>query len=93
MPQRVEPMLATLAVTIPEGSEWTYEIKWDGFRGLCFLKGGKLRVVSRNGHLLNGHFPELENLPQALAAETAIIDAEVVVSAQDGINLDWFLRP
>jgi bifunctional non-homologous end joining protein LigD len=78
MPERIEPMLATLASKVPEGGEWVYEIKWDGFRGLCFLSGGKLRIVSRNGNLLNGHFPELANLPESISAATAIIDAEIV---------------
>ncbi len=82
MPDRIEPMLATLARAVPEGGEWTYEIKWDGFRGLCWLSGGKLRILSRNGHLLNRQFPELEHL--AIAAETAILDGEIVAFDADG---------
>jgi bifunctional non-homologous end joining protein LigD len=78
MPERIEPMLATLANSVPEGSDWIYEIKWDGFRGLCFLKEGKLRIVSRNGHLLNRQFPELEQLSGSIAAETAILDGEII---------------
>jgi bifunctional non-homologous end joining protein LigD len=82
MPDRIAPMLATLSREIPEGSEWTYEIKWDGFRGLCFLNAGKLRIESRNGNLFNRLFPELESLPKSMVAETAIIDGEIV--AYDG---------
>ena len=82
MPDRIGPMLATLARAVPEGGEWTYEIKWDGFRGLCFLSGGKLRIESRNGHLLNRQFPELEHL--AISAETAILDGEIVAYDANG---------
>ncbi|MBZ5567797.1 MAG: DNA ligase D [Acidobacteriia bacterium] len=78
MPERVEPMLATLAGAVPEGGEWVYEIKWDGFRGLCFVTGGKLRLLSRNGHLLNRQFPELQHLPELITADSAIIDGEIV---------------
>ena len=78
MPDRLQPMLATISRHVPEGSEWTYEIKWDGFRGLCFLQDGKLRIVSRNGNPMNGQFPELAELPACLAAESAMIDGEVV---------------
>ncbi|MGI9101614.1 MAG: DNA ligase D [Terriglobales bacterium] len=78
MPDRIEPMLATLDRTLPEGGEWAYEIKWDGFRGLCLLSGGKLRILSRKGNLLNRQFPELGDLPQFISADTAIMDGEIV---------------
>jgi bifunctional non-homologous end joining protein LigD len=84
MPERIDPMLATLARDVPEGGEWVYEIKWDGFRGLCFVKEGKVRIVSRNGNLMNGQFPELERLPESIAAETAILDGEIVVFDAEG---------
>ncbi len=83
MPDRVEPMLATLAGAVPEGSEWGYEIKWDGYRGLCFVAGGKVRIESRNGHLLNRQFPELEQV--AISADTAIIDGEIVAYDANGM--------
>ena len=84
MPVRLEPMLATLSRDLPEGAEWSYEIKWDGFRGLCFVKDGKLRVLSRNGNPLGGHFPELQELPAALAADSAILDGEIVAFDSQG---------
>ena len=82
MPERVEPMLATLAGAVPEGGEWSYEIKWDGYRGLCYVTGGKVRIESRNGNLLNRQFPELEEV--AISAETAIIDGEIVAFDANG---------
>ncbi|HEU5452345.1 MAG TPA: DNA ligase D [Terriglobales bacterium] len=84
MPDRLQPMLATLSRHLPEGAEWSYEIKWDGFRGLCFVKDAKLRVLSRNGNPLGGHFPELQELPAALAAESAILDGEIVAFDSQG---------
>jgi bifunctional non-homologous end joining protein LigD len=84
MPEPLEPMLATLARAVPEGSEWVYEVKWDGFRGLCFLKDRELRIVSRNGNLLNAQFPELLQLPQSISANTAVIDGEIVAFDSNG---------
>jgi bifunctional non-homologous end joining protein LigD len=84
MPDRVEPMLATLAAAVPEGGEWGYEIKWDGYRGLCFVAGGKVRIESRNGHLLNRQFPELEQVAEAISADTAILDGEIVAYDAEG---------
>ena len=47
MPERIEPMLATLEQNVPQGSDWLYEIKWDGYRGLCYFSDGKLAASSR----------------------------------------------
>ena len=84
MLDRFEPMLALLSRDVPEGSEWTYEIKWDGFRGLCFVRDGKLRVLSRNGNSMDAQFPELQELPASLAAESAIVDGEIVAFDANG---------
>ena len=78
MPQQIEPMLATISTRVPEGGNWSYEIKWDGFRGLCFLSSGKLRVVSRNARDFNRNFPELESIAKNIPADTAIVDGEIV---------------
>jgi bifunctional non-homologous end joining protein LigD len=85
MPDRVEPMLATLEQTVPEGSDWLYEIKWDGYRGLCYFSDGKLRIDSRNGNSLNKQFPEIEEVISSVAAETAIIDGEIVAFDAAGL--------
>jgi bifunctional non-homologous end joining protein LigD len=84
MPKDIEPMLATISNKVPEGGDWVYEIKWDGFRGICFLEGGKLRVISRNGRALNQNFPELEDTAKNISAETAILDGEIVAFDSSG---------
>ena len=84
MPTAIEPMLATLSDAVPEGGEWVYEVKWDGYRGLCFVADGAVRIISRNGNSLNRQFPELEQLPASVAAESAILDGEIVCFDSDG---------
>ncbi len=80
-----EPMLATLVTGLPSGSDWLYEVKWDGYRALCFLANGKVRMFSRRGNNLNKQFaPIAEALEQCLKAETAIIDGEVVALDEKG---------
>lgn len=84
MPQRVEPMLATAVAAPPQGSDWVYEIKWDGYRGIAFLDGGGLRLVSRNNQALDKQFPELAELANQIAADSAILDGEIVAFDSSG---------
>ena len=37
------PMLATLADDLPGGGDWVYEVKWDGYRALGYVRGGEAR--------------------------------------------------
>ena len=84
MPQRVEPMLATIATAPPKGGDWAYEIKWDGYRGIVFLDRGKLRIVSRNNLAFDKQFPELADLTSMIGADTAIVDGEIVALDAEG---------
>ena len=85
MPTSLEPMLATLVTGLPSGTDWLYEVKWDGYRALCFLANGKVLMFSRRGNNLNKQFaPIAEALQQCVKAETAIIDGEVVAFDEKG---------
>lgn len=85
MPAALEPMLATLGNTVPHGSDWLYEVKWDGYRALCFIESGKVRMVSRRGTKLDKQFAAVASaLPQSVKADTAIIDGEVVALDENG---------
>jgi bifunctional non-homologous end joining protein LigD len=85
MPAQLEPMLATLGSTVPSGSEWLYEVKWDGYRALCFVEGGKVRMVSRRGTNLDKQFASVaQALAQSVKADKAIIDGEVVALDENG---------
>ena len=85
----VQPILAKLARTIPDGDGWLYEPKWDGFRCLVFRDGDELRLISRKLRPLGRYFPELrEPLLDALP-ERCVIDGEIVVADRRGRGLDF----
>jgi len=85
MPASLDPMLATLSTSIPSGTDWLYEVKWDGYRALCYIADGKVRMLSRRGIKLDKQFATVAAaLAQCVKADTAIIDGEVVALDEDG---------
>ena len=85
MPTSLEPMLATLGNSVPSGTDWLYEVKWDGYRALCFIEGGKVRMLSRRGNKIEKQFATVAGaLAQSVKADTAIIDGEVVALDENG---------
>jgi ATP-dependent DNA ligase len=74
----VKPQLALSRKELPEGDEWVYEPKYDGFRALAFVDGEDLYLQSRGGRPLRRYFPELE-FPEGryvLDGELVILDGE-----------------
>jgi bifunctional non-homologous end joining protein LigD len=85
MPAALEPMLATLGTSVPSGTDWLYEVKWDGYRALCFIERGKVRMLSRRGIKLDKQFATVAAaLAQSVKADMAIIDGEVVALDENG---------
>lgn len=93
MPQHVEPMLASLTDRPPDGLKWVYEIKWDGVRAICYVEEGRIRMLSRNGNSFDRQYPELSVIPHQLAAETAILDAEIAVLDEQGRSRFSLIQP
>jgi len=84
MPIAIHPMLATPVEKAFDDPEWLFEIKWDGYRAVAFLKDGNLRLVSRNQNDLTGEFPELHELSKLIKAENAVLDGEIVALDEQG---------
>ena len=76
-------MEAELVRDLPEGDEWQYEPKWDGFRGLLENASGELRLWSRNARPLLRYFPELRPLGEILPPRSCL-DGEIVI-VRDGV--------
>lgn len=84
MPAQIRPMLATLVDRPFEDAQWLYEIKWDGYRALTFLRNGTLQFVSRNGNDLTAAYPELHGIAANVRADNAILDGEIVALDPEG---------
>ncbi|MGH2934189.1 MAG: DNA ligase D [Gaiellaceae bacterium] len=79
------PMLATLSDELPSGDEWLFEVKWDGYRALGYMREGSVRLVSRNGNDLTQRFPQVSRtLAQAVRSPVCVVDGEVCALDENG---------
>jgi bifunctional non-homologous end joining protein LigD len=83
MPGGIKPMLATLVNEPFDDPDWTYEVKWDGYRALAYINKGAVTISSRN----NKSFAE-KYYPVTTALSKwdsdAVLDGEIVVIGKDG---------
>jgi ATP-dependent DNA ligase len=84
----LEPMLAKLTREVPERHDCLYEPKWDGFRCVVFRDGDDLDLQSRNKRPLLRYFPELREPLLAQLPEQCVLDGELVVVSDDGLDFD-----
>ena len=84
MPDRVEPCLALLRSTPPEGPDWLYELKWDGYRLAIHIEPKGVRIITRGGHDWTHRFPVIAADARKLGVGTAILDGEAVVLNKAG---------
>jgi ATP-dependent DNA ligase len=80
----IDPMLARLARTLPDGDEWRYEPKWDGFRALVVRDGDAVELWSRNRRSLGRYFPELADAVHDGVADDTVVDGEIIVTTEHG---------
>src|SRR2546421_6411061 len=93
MPAAIRPMLATLVDDPFSDPQWIFETKWDGFRSICFISGGKARFVSRNQIEMTPQYPELYDIAKQIAARQAILDGEIVALDEQGMPRFQLLQP
>ena len=83
MPPFRKPQLATLVDHVPSGANWIHEVKYDGYRTLIAVGGGKAKAYTRTGLDWSDKFASVVEAAAALDA-SALIDGEVVALDQHG---------
>jgi len=78
MPDFVPPMLATLVGAPFDDPDWTFEIKWDGFRVEAVVEHGEVRLWTRGQQDAAGYFGRFLTPAGWIAADEAIVDGEVI---------------
>lgn len=84
-------MEAKSVENIPDGPQWLYEPKWDGFRVLAFRDGEMVALQSKSGQPLHRYFPELVEGLRAVPAKRFVIDGEIVIFAGRKLSFDDLL--
>jgi bifunctional non-homologous end joining protein LigD len=84
LPDFVAPCLALRVDEPPDGDAWVHEIKFDGYRLQAQIEHGVVRLLTRNGLDWTARFASVAKAMASLNAETAMMDGEVVVVAENG---------
>src|SRR5215472_1102884 len=83
LPQ-IQPIRPTRRQEPFDHPDWLFDLKYDGFRGLCYIDLNGGRLLSRNGNT----FGRFQTLARQVAAELgvseAILDGEVIVADTSG---------
>lgn len=84
-------MLSSAADDLPSGDGWLFEPKWDGFRTLVFRDGGEILLQSRDEKPMNRYFPELIEPLTAALPERCVLDGEIVITGENGLDFEALL--
>jgi ATP-dependent DNA ligase len=84
----IEPMEALLADELPDGPDWQFEPKWDGFRCIAVRDQAAVELWSKSGKPLSRYFPEIAEMFRRLKAKRFAIDGELLIATQGAISFD-----
>jgi ATP-dependent DNA ligase len=85
-------MEAESAKAIPEGAEWVYEPKWDGFRCLAFRDRDHIHLGSKSGQTLERYFPEIVHALSDLKAQRFVLDGELIIALERRLDFGALLQ-
>jgi bifunctional non-homologous end joining protein LigD len=74
----IRPQLATLSESVPAGDQWLHEIKFDGYRFMCYLLRREVRLITRGGHDWTSRFAEIADAIRRVPVDEAILDGELI---------------
>jgi bifunctional non-homologous end joining protein LigD len=77
-------MAARVVDTLPDGDEWMYEVKFDGYRALLLKDGERVQIRSRNDKDLTRTYPSVAASARRLQAHQVVVDGELVAVDVNG---------
>jgi DNA ligase D-like protein (predicted ligase) len=83
-PVFVTPMAAQLVEELPDGPEWLYELKLDGYRALLLKDAERVQIRSRNDNDLTRTYPMIVAAARRLKPKQIVLDGEIVAVDKTG---------
>jgi bifunctional non-homologous end joining protein LigD len=89
---RVQPIIPTWRKDPFDNPDWLFDVKYDGFRALCYIEHERCRFVSRRGNVFSRFDALCEEVASALCSQLvselgvneAILDGEVIAADETG---------
>ena len=76
-------MLLLRTESLPDSTQWLYELKLDGYRAIAFKRSGTVHLRSRNDNDFSARYPGVV-MALATLPDNTVIDGEIVAFDQDG---------
>ncbi|AZZ36052.1 DNA ligase D [Bdellovibrio sp. qaytius] len=86
LPAFIEPQLALLAETPPQGDNWIHEIKLDGYRTFCHKQKSNIKLLTRSGLDWTSKYKFIEHECKKIKADSAMLDGEIVWTDNNGVS-------
>ena len=86
LPKQIHVQLATLVAQPPDGPGWVHEVKFDGYRLVARIEGGKTSLLTRNLLDWTHRYPPIARAALKLPVESAILDGEVIAQLPSGVG-------
>lgn len=81
----LKPQLAKPAAMPPEGDDWLFELKYDGYRIIAFVEANNVRLITRNGYDFSARFYDVASSLAGLSkGRPMVLDGEIVVTDKEG---------
>ena len=87
MPKSMKPQLASESdAPVKDDGRWLHEIKFDGYRTVAMVSGGKVKLLTRTGIDWTDRYGVLARAFEHLPVKEAILDGEIVVVDETGVS-------
>lgn len=88
IPLDLAPMEDASVKALPEGADWQFEPKWDGFRCLAFRAGRTVELKAKSGKSLTRFFPDVHENLLALPVSDFVVDGEILIEVDGRFAFD-----
>jgi hypothetical protein len=81
---RIQPIAPTWRKESFDDPEWVFEMKYDGYRALCYIEQRRNRLISRNNNIMNRFDALADQVATALGVVDAVLDGEIIAAEETG---------